>query len=165
MSGVSEEQTGEGTSQGVTVELADPWSAEGRALVEHLWEEEGRRYGDTGPCRFMPEDVAGDGCAFVIARLGARPVGCGAIRPLAPGVAEVKRMFVEEASRRRGVARRILRELERRARQLGYTTARLETGLKQPEALSLYEAEGYARVGCYGAYADDPLSVCFEKSL
>lgn len=149
----------------VSVEVADPRAAESRALVEQLWEEFGRRYGDTGPCQFVPEDVEGEGCAFVVARLAGRAVGCGAVRPLEAGVAEVKRMYVEPDARRRGVARRVLRELERIARELSYSAVRLETGLKQPEAIRLYEGEGYARVPCHGAYASDPMSVCFEKRL
>lgn len=41
----------------------------------------------------------------------------------------------------------------------------LETGTRQPEAIRLYETEGYQSIDCYGEYAGDPLSVCFEKRL
>ena len=152
----------------IKVESADPYSPEGRLLVERLWEEECVRYGDSGPCEFQPSDISGDGCAFVIAWQGGQPVGCGAIRPFVPettGVGEVKRIFVEPAARRQGIARRILNELEETAVHFGYTILRLETGTLQPEAVRLYETSGYYRIAPYGPYADHPLCVCFEKKL
>jgi len=149
----------------VTVALADSSAPESLLLFEHLWKELGQLYGNTGPCEFKPADVLGAGSAFVVARLDGRPVGCGAVRPLAPGVAEVKRMFVEPEARGLGVGRRILQELEREAGVLGYVALRLETGVKQPAAIALYEGAGYRRVERYGVYADDPLSVCMEKRL
>ena len=149
----------------VTVALADPAAPESLLLVEHMWRELGQLYGNTGPCEYTPADVGGEGAAFVVARLDGRPIGCGAVRPLEPGVAEVKRMFVEREARRLGVGRRILEELERAAAALGYAALRLETGVKQPAAIALYEGAGYLRVERYGVYADDPLSVCMEKRL
>jgi ribosomal protein S18 acetylase RimI-like enzyme len=74
-------------------------------------------------------------------------------------------MFVIPEARGCGVARLILTELESAALRMGYSRIRLETGLRQPEAVGLYEAAGYHRVACYGGYADDPMSVCFEKHL
>jgi putative acetyltransferase len=149
----------------VSVRVADPYCPETRALFQALWDELGQLYGDTGPCRFFPTDVAGAGTAFVIAWQSDQAVGCGAVRPLEPGIAEVKRMYVAPASRRLGIARRILAELETQARSLGYTRLHLETGTLQPEAIRLYEQAGYERIVCFGNYAQDPLSVCFGKSL
>ncbi len=134
-------------------------------LVEALWREEGERYGETGLCRFRPEDVAGPNSRFVVARLFGEAVGCAAIRPLGPQIAEVKRMFVVPHARRQGVAGRLLAELERHARDLGCHTLRLETGNKQPEAISLYERSGFLRIPCWAVYAEDPVSICFEKSM
>jgi ribosomal protein S18 acetylase RimI-like enzyme len=56
-------------------------------------------------------------------------------------------------------------ELERLARECGYTTVRLETGLQQPNAIRFYETSGYQRIEPFGRHRDDPLSVCFEKTL
>ncbi|HJU54039.1 MAG TPA: GNAT family N-acetyltransferase [Pyrinomonadaceae bacterium] len=149
----------------VTVTLSDPSAPESLLLVEHLWKALGQLYGNTGPCQFVPADVEGAGTAFVVARLDGRPVGCGAIRPHEPGVAEVKRMYVEPAARGLGVGRRILQELESVAGALGYVAIRLETGVKQPAAISLYERAGYQRIERYGTHAEDPLSICMEKRL
>jgi len=113
----------------------------------------------------IPEELAAAGAAFLVARRAGRPVGCGAIRPLKPGVAEVKRMFVVQEERGRGVGRVILQNLETFAKNFGYRSVRLETGLKQPEAISLYQSAGYHRARCYGPYRENPMSVCFEKEL
>jgi GNAT superfamily N-acetyltransferase len=147
----------------VEVHRAD--SPEGLLLIQRLSAELGGLYGDDGAGAFKAADTQAHGAAFVIAWLGGRPVGCGALRPLEIGVGEVKRMFVEPDVRRRGVARRILAKLEALARELGYPAVRLETGTRQPEAIGLYESAGYRRVACYGQYVDNPLSICFEKRL
>jgi GNAT superfamily N-acetyltransferase len=116
----------------------------------------------------VPKEISGPRAGFVVAWLNDEAVGCGAWRPLAPtepAVAEIKRMFVEPAVRGRGVSRAILKQLETLARADGYSVVRLETGLRQPPALRLYETSGYRRIEPYGRYRDDPLSVCFEKTL
>ena len=70
----------------------------------------------------------------------------------------------DPAVARRGLARAILRERERLAREAGVEAVRRETGLRQPEAIALYESEGYERFECWPPiYSEDPLSVCFEK--
>ena len=149
----------------LAVESADPASPESVLLVQHLWDELGSLYGNTGPCQFAPGDVSGGGAVFVLARLAGRAVGCGALRPLEPGIAELKRIFVEPGARRQGIGGEILRTLEGNARQSGYVKLWLETGVHQPGALRLYETHGFKRIKCYGLYADDPLSCCFEKAL
>ncbi|NUO61734.1 MAG: GNAT family N-acetyltransferase [Hamadaea sp.] len=102
---------------------------------------------------------------FVVAYQMSEPVGCGAVATVAPGVAELTRMWVRPASRRAGVGRRILAGLERRAQADGHDTVILETGVRQPEAIALYEASGYQRIPPFGEYVGNPLSVCFEKKL
>ena len=105
------------------------------------------------------------GGVYLVAYKGTSPVGCGAFRPIEPGVAEIRRMFVTRAARRSGVAKRVLGELELRALELGYTTLRLETGNKQTPAIKLYESAGFCHIAAFGPYAGDPTSVCFEKFI
>ena len=81
------------------------------------------------------------------------------------GDAEVKRMFVVPQARGRGLARAILAELEASAAAAGRTRMVLETGLRQPEAISLYESCGYLPVKKFGFYRDQDLSVCMGKPL
>ena len=74
-------------------------------------------------------------------------------------------MYVRPAARRTGVARAIMEALEQLARKAGFTEVWLETGLGQPAALRLYESLGYKRIAAFGDYRDDPVSICFGKSL
>jgi GNAT superfamily N-acetyltransferase len=92
-------------------------------------------------------------------------VGCAGIRRHDATTAELKRMFVAEAARGRGVARALLARLEDEAVALGYDELWLETGTAQPEAIALYESEGYEPIPNYGKYRDDPRSRCYAKRL
>jgi len=83
------------------------------------------------------------------------PVGCGALRPLEPGAAELKRMNVVPAARGRGISRLLLVALEAEAAVRGRTTLRLETGTRQPAAVGLYTAAGYRPVEAFGHYVTD----------
>ena len=105
------------------------------------------------------------GGIFLVGYEQGRAVACGALRPGADGILEVKRMFVDARARRRGHARAMLDALEQRARDAGAGVIRLETGDGQPEAIALYQAAGYQRIPCYGEYAGSPHSHCFEKRL
>lgn len=101
----------------------------------------------------------------VIAFEDEKAVGCGAFKEYAPEVAEIKRMFVREESRGRGVAGKILAELERWAKELDFSECILETGLKQPEAIGLYQKSGYEIIPNYGQYAGVENSVCMRKAI
>ncbi len=91
--------------------------------------------------------------------------GCGAIRQLKSGDIEIKRMYVPPESRGKGIATNVLLELENWAREMSFTRCVLETGLKQPEAIRLYEKNGYERIPNYGQYVDVGNSVCFGKDI
>lgn len=112
---------------------------------------------------------AADVAVVLVARdADGAALGCGALRGLADGEAEVKRMYVVPAARGRGVSRAVLGALEDAARSRGWTTLRLETGPRQPEAVGLYAGAGYRRIGAFGAYAGHPDaadSLFFEKRL
>ena len=101
----------------------------------------------------------------VIAYDDARPVGCGAIKQFDEDTMEVKRMYVSPEVRNQGIATMILHELEKWAAELSYTKCVLETGKRQPEAIALYEKNGYSRIPNYGQYIGIENSVCFEKQL
>jgi putative acetyltransferase len=140
-------------------------SPDAQALIRALEAELRRRYPASSIHGFDPAEVAGGRGVFYVARRDGSPVGCGAVRPLAPGIGEVKRMFVSSTSRRQGVARRILAGLEEWAAGHGFHTLRLETGHAQPEAIELYRSAGYQDVARFGEYENDPHSLCFEKRL
>ncbi|WP_338672274.1 GNAT family N-acetyltransferase [Streptomyces sp. SCSIO 30461] len=81
------------------------------------------------------------------------------------GDAELKRMFVVETMRGRGLARRILAALEEDARAAGRVRMVLETGTKQPEAIALYTSSGYEPCAKFGHYRHDEESLCYAKQL
>lgn len=101
----------------------------------------------------------------LVAYKGDTAVGCGALREYAPGLIEVKRMYVRPDHRGRGIASRILSALEDWCRELGYSKCILETGRNQPEAIGLYQKSNYRNIPNYGSYAGAYNSVCFEKKL
>ena len=101
----------------------------------------------------------------VVAYENGIPVGCGAIKEYAPGIAEIKRMYTSTKSRGRGIATRVLTELEMWAAELSFEKCILETGKGQPEAIALYTKKGYRPIPNYGQYSEIENSVCFEKKI
>jgi putative acetyltransferase len=101
----------------------------------------------------------------VVVMDGSVPVGCGAFKAFGDRIVEVKRMYVPPAYRQRGIASLVLRELERWAHELGHRRCVLETGEKQPEAITLYTKRGYHVIPNYGQYVGVLSSVCFEKEV
>ena len=94
-----------------------------------------------------------------------KAAGCGAIKEYAPGIVEIKRMYTSPESRGKGIATKVLNELEIWATELSYKKCILETGKKQPEAIGLYKKNGYKLISNYGQYAGIENSLCFEKEM
>jgi GNAT superfamily N-acetyltransferase len=148
-----------------------------RALVSALDADLDERYAaddddlggepDHQHLKVLTESVAPPLGAFLVARLDGEPVACGALRPYdAPGrTAELKRMYVVPSARGKGIARRLLSALEAEAVNLGYVRIVLETGLRQQEAIALYESTGYEPIPSFGAFRHSPLSRCYAKAL
>lgn len=101
----------------------------------------------------------------VVAFYNETAVGCGAIKEYDISTIEVKRMFVKDEYRSKGIATKVLIDLELWAGELGYNKCILETGLKQPEAIRLYTKNNYKIIANYGQYAGVVNSVCMEKVL
>lgn len=102
---------------------------------------------------------------FAVARDSeGQTIGCGAI-VLHSDFGELKRMYVSPRGRGQGVAKKLMAQLESRARDLGCKLIQLETGPYQHEALALYASTGYERRGPFGDYANDPLSVFMQKHI
>ena len=101
----------------------------------------------------------------IIAYEKDRPISCGAIREYSPTITEVKRMYTLSENRGKGIATKVLNELEKWASELSYQKCILETGWRQPDAIRLYEKNGYNRFSNYGKYAGIENSVCFEKVI
>lgn len=139
-------------------------------LVEEVQQEYVRRYGGRDETPIVSTYFEMPAGAFFVGYLDAEPVATGAWRRRTDvpvdGTwlsAEVKRMYVAPRARGLGLARTMLLHLERTAREAGARAMVLETGIRQPEAIRLYESSGYAPAPGFGFYRDAPLSRCFAK--
>jgi len=148
----------------VTIKRTDSEDPDFLALVRELDADLARRDGDDHV--FYAQLNKTDHLpTCVVAYDGDRPVGSGALRPLDDETMEVKRMFVSPDVRGKGVASEVLKALETWAAELGYLSLRLETGKRQPEAISLYTKAGFSIIPNFGKYWNVENSVCFEKHL
>jgi GNAT superfamily N-acetyltransferase len=152
----------------LSIAPADLLGPEVQDLIDQLNQELAARYPEPGANHFRldPEEVGPGRGAFLLARWEGQAVGCGALRILEPGTAELKRMFALPSSRRRGIGRAILGALEDEARRLGVARLVLETGIRQPEAIALYRAHGFSELPPFGEYVlSAATSVCMTKDL
>jgi GNAT superfamily N-acetyltransferase len=155
------------------IRVVDPLCADALALLRAAALEARALYPDLIPADApLPTNAPhAPGCVYLIAYDAAQPVGMGALRPLPvaadqapePETAEVRRMFVDAAHRRRGVGREVLAALMQHATVMGYQRVLLETGNRQVPAIALHERVGFRRVAPFGPHVGDPTSVCFEK--
>jgi len=93
------------------------------------------------------------------------PLGCGAFKLYENKTVEIKRIFVLPEQRGKGIANQILNELEKWAKEQDYNICVLETGIKQVEAIGLYQKAGYSVIPNYGQYQGVENSVCMQKSI
>ncbi|RVX46376.1 acetyltransferase (GNAT) family protein [Nonomuraea polychroma] len=129
------------------------------ALLDAAFEELVVRYGREGRSQVQA------GARYLVASVDGRAVGCGAVQPVDARTGEVKRMYVVPGSRGQGIAKALLSALEDLACELGYRRLRLATGVRQPEAIALYERCAYTLTEPYGKYVDAPLTRCYQKAL
>ena len=136
------------------------------ALLAELDADLAERYGDSDDpvhaeaAQFLPPEGL-----FLVVSVDGEPLACGGYRRYDESTAELKRMYVRPAGRRRGLARRLIAELEAAATRAGYTQMWLETGVPQHEAMQLYTAAGYEPIAKFGQYAWAPDQRCYGKSL
>jgi GNAT superfamily N-acetyltransferase len=102
---------------------------------------------------------------IVICYDGITPVGCASIKRYAPGIGEIKRVFIRKNYRGHGLSKKLLEELERIAREQEIKKLILETGKGLEAAMQLYAHAGYRITDNYGQYRDMKESICMEKIL
>ena len=100
-----------------------------------------------------PDEISPPNGLFIAGRLAGRPVACGVLKIVEPGVADIKRMWVGDRVRGRGVGRRLLRRLVAEGRAMGLRRVQLDTNRVLDEAISLYRSEGFVEVP---AFNDEP---------
>ncbi len=148
----------------IAIGLGDPTDPQ----VTRMIADSDRYYADLYPAEsnhlLAPASLHAPNVSFFVARDGETVSGFGAV-VATPPAGEIKRMYVDAAARRRGIGRDLLIAIEQRARELKLGHLRLETGVRQPEAISLYAAHGFIEIGPFGDYSPDPLSIFMEKAL
>ena len=149
----------------ISIEPEDPRQADVRRIIaesgaylQTLYPSESNHVVDV-------DALAAPDAIFLAARRDGELLGSIALRIIAPGHGEIKRMFVRAEARGHGVGRRLLEALENAARRRNIERISLETGIRQPEAIGLYRASGYRDCPPFGTYTPDPLSLFMTKFL
>lgn len=147
----------------ITLRRTDSNDKDFKALVELLDEE--LRILDGDEHVFYGQLNKTTDVDAVVAYIEGAAVGCGAIRAHSDNAMEIKRMYTLKDQRGKGIATAIVAELETWTNELGYKSCVLETGKKQPWAISLYKKLGYGEIPNYGKYAGVANSICFLKHI
>jgi putative acetyltransferase len=141
------------------IEIDDPVALE---LIASLNAELDEVYPEPGANHFSLPTAD----QFLVAWHGDEAIGCGAVRVIDEGVAEIKRMYVRPEQRGRHVGGMLLTALEATARGLGCHRLMLETGARQEAAMALYRGHGFTEIDCWGEYvASAATSTCLAKDL
>jgi putative acetyltransferase len=153
----------------ITIEVAPRATDDVRALIDELDRTLSAEYAPEQRHGLALDAIFQAHMRFFLARLNDVVVGCGGVA-LFTDYAEVKRMYVRDAARGRGVAQSLLVTIGQQTREAGLEVLRLETGVRQLAALRLYERAGFQRCAAFGAYAAMPpeavaTSVFLEKQL
>lgn len=135
-----------------------------RALCTRLDRDLDGRYGRAQE-KYDQHNIIEDNGTVIVGYLDDIPVAGGCFKILDPETIEIKRMFVVPEHRRKGYSTRLLIALEEWARELEFSIALLETGKGQPEAIQLYQTQGYEIIENYGPYAGVENSLCMKKRL
>ena len=133
-------------------------------LIAEVQQEYVVRYGGPDQTRVDSVEFTPPAGLFLVGYRDGVAVACGGWRSHGSDT-ELKRMYVRPAARGAGVARLMLAELERTAREAGHQRMILETGANQPEAVALYKSAGYVTVPGFGYYAGEPLAIHLGKPL
>jgi DNA-binding MarR family transcriptional regulator/GNAT superfamily N-acetyltransferase len=155
------------TASMVEIAAEDPNTPDARWCIQQYIDELSVRF-EAGwdPARSIPaepSELVPPAGLLLIARLRGKPVGCGALKFHAGAPTDLKRMWVAPEARGLGLGRRLLLELERRAREAGARVVRLETNRSLKEAIHLYRSSGYREVARFN---DEPYAHhWFEKTL
>jgi ribosomal protein S18 acetylase RimI-like enzyme len=148
----------------LSIRAEDPGTPDAVALMDQLSAALAAITGDSGESSFDTGDVRVAGARFVVARDEAgHAVACGAVRPLADGIAELKRMYARPGNPGAGSA--VLAFLEAQAAALEYRAIWLATRVVNERAVGFYRARGYDSIPNYGKYAGRAESACLAKQL
>jgi len=148
----------------IRLKRTDPDNQDFIELVKYLDADLAKRDGDDHSF-YNQFNKVGKIKYVVVAYENDSPIGCGAIKEYSANTLEIKRMYTMPEWRGKGIATKILAELELWALELSFEKCILETGKRQPEAIGLYKKNGYKIIPNYGQYSEIENSLCFEKEI
>ncbi|MGD8441859.1 MAG: GNAT family N-acetyltransferase [Desulfobacterales bacterium] len=148
----------------ILIKQVDPTLSEVVELIHQLDEYQESMYPPESNHLDSLDELSKPNVDFLAAYADSEICGIGAVKVLGD-YGEIKRLYVPEKYRGKGIAKRIVEELETCLVQRSIFTARLETGIHQHEAIDLYKKFGYSETAPFGDYTKDPLSVFMEKKI
>ena len=159
------------TDKSFTIRKEHPGTKAARMLIGELDAYLNPLYPKESQHGYSIEKLVAQRVEFFVLYEDEAPAACGAVQFFDDsnqpdeGYGEIKRMYVRPEFRGRGYAKLMLKHLEELATARRFSKVRLETGISQPEAIGLYERNGYYKIPPFGDYWDDPLSFFYEKHL
>jgi putative acetyltransferase len=152
-------------NKSVTILPERPDSTDAMVLIQELEATLDPLYPSESRHGYSVEKLIAEQVAFFVLRYDGAPAGCGGVKLFGMEYGEIKRIYVRHQYRGLGLSKLVMEYLAGYARVRGVPILRLETGIYQPEAIGLYERLGYRRIGPFGEYKHDPLSIYFEKKI
>ena len=149
---------------GILIKQVDPTRSEVVELIQQLDEYQESMYPSESNHLDSLDELSKPNVAFLATYADSDICGIGAVKVLSD-YGEIKRLYVPKKHRGKGVAKKIVEELENCLVKRSIFTARLETGIHQREAIDLYKKLGYSEAAPFGDYTKDPLSVYMEKKI
>lgn len=149
----------------ITIRETDPGLPDIQKLISELDEYQASLYPPESNHLEPLDKLRSPAYYFIAAWQGRILLGIGSFKRSSEDYVEIKRLMILREHRGKGLAIRLMKNLEAKAAREGFTDARLETGIYQQAALGLYQRLGYQKTGPFGTYKEDPLSVFMGKRL
>ena len=149
---------------GILIKQVDPTLVEVVELIHQLDKYQGSMYPSESNHLDSLDELSKPNVDFLAAYADSEICGIGAVKVLSD-YGEIKRFYVPEKHRGKGIAKEIVEELENCLVKRSIFKARLETGIHQREAIDLYKKLGYSETAPFGNYIKDPLSVFMQKNI
>lgn len=140
-------------------------SVDALKLIEELDRELLQRYPSSSIHTLDLDKITNESGLFFVGYISEVAVACCSLCEIGPNIGEIKRVFVKPQYRRKGISEYMMKYLEEQAVRSGFKFLRVETGVKQPEAIAMYQKLSYYDIEKYGEYINDPNSICMEKRL
>ena len=148
----------------ILIQQVDPTQGQVTDLIHQLDEYQDSMYPPESNHLESIDELSRTNVDFLAAYADSEICGIGAVKVL-NDYGEIKRLYVSEKYRGKGIAKQIVKELENCIVKRSIFTARLETGIHQHEAIDLYKRLGYIEIAPFGDYIKDPLSLFMEKTF